>query len=86
MKQNLKQTARERFAAMTLFLLICLPFSLVQAQTVKVNGRVTDDLNEPMIGVSIVEKGTTNACITNIDGDYFLNVKNTGKLMEREAV
>lgn len=41
MKQNLKQTARERFAAMTLFLLICLPFSLVQAQTVKVNGRVT---------------------------------------------
>ena len=58
MKQNLKQTARERFAAMTLFLLICLPFSLVQAQTVKVNGRVTDDLNEPMIGVSIVEKGT----------------------------
>lgn len=56
MKQNLKQTARERFAAMTLFLLICLPFSLVQAQTVKVNGRVTDDLNEPMIGVSIVGK------------------------------
>ena len=39
-----------------------------------------------MIGVSILEKGTTNACITNIDGDYFLNVKNTGKLMEREAV
>ena len=39
-----------------------------------------------MIGGSILEKGTTNACITNIDGDYFLNVKNTGKLMEREAV
>lgn len=70
MKQNLKQTARERFAAMTLFLLICLPFSLVQAQTVKVNGRVTDDLNEPMIGVSIVEKGTANGCITDIDGNY----------------
>ena len=67
MKQNLKQTARERFAAMTLFLLICLPFSLVQAQTVKVNGRVTDDLNEPMIGVSIVEKGTANGCITDIE-------------------
>ena len=45
---------------MALFLLICLPFSLAQAQTVKVNGRVTDDLNEPMIGVSIFEKGTTN--------------------------
>ena len=54
MKQNLKQTARERFAAMTLFLLICLPFSLVQAQTVKVNVIVTDDLNEQMIVLSIV--------------------------------
>ena len=40
MKQNLKQTARKRLAAMALFLLICLPFSLAQAQTIKVNGRV----------------------------------------------
>lgn len=37
-------------------------------------GIVTDNLNEQMIGVSILEKGTTNACITNIDGDYFLTV------------
>ena len=66
MKQNLKQTARKRLAAMALFLLICLPFSLAQAQTIKVNGRVTDDLNEPMIGVSIFEKGTTNGVITQL--------------------
>ena len=59
---------------MALFLLICLPFSLAQAQTVKVTGKVTDNLNEPMIGVSIVEKGTTNGCITDIDGNYTLNV------------
>lgn len=75
MKQNLKQTARKRLAAMALFLLICLPFSLAQAQTVKVNGRVTDDLNEPMIGVSIFEKGTTNGVITDMDGNYSLSVK-----------
>ena len=75
MKQNLKQTARKRLAAMALFLLICLPFSLAQAQTIKVNGRVTDDLNEPMIGVSIFEKGTTNGVITDMDGNYSLSVK-----------
>ena len=74
MKQNLKQTARKRLAAMALFLLICLPFSLAQAQTIKVNGRVTDDLNEPMIGVSIFEKGTTNGVITDMDGNYSLSV------------
>lgn len=75
MKQNLKQTARKRLAAMALFLLICLPFSLAQAQTVKVNGRVIDNLNEPMVGVSIFEKGTTNGVITDMDGNYSLSVK-----------
>ena len=75
MKQNLKQTAWKRLAAMALFLLICLPFSLAQAQTVKVNGRVIDNLNEPMIGVSIFEKGTTNGVITDMDGNYSLSVK-----------
>ena len=68
------QTARKRFAAMALFLLICLPCCLAQAPTVKMAGKVTDNLNEPMIGVSIVEKGTTNGCITDIDGNYTLNV------------
>ena len=47
----MNQAARKRLAAMALFLLICLPFSLAQAQTVKVTGKVTDNLNEPMIGV-----------------------------------
>ena len=70
----MKQTARKRFAAMALILLIGLPFCLAQAQTMKVTGKVTDNLNEPMIGVSIVEKGTTNGCITDIDGNYTLNV------------
>lgn len=70
----MKQTARKRFAAVAFFLLICLPFCLAQAQTMKVSGKVTDNLNEPMIGVSIVEKGTSNGCITDIDGNYTLNV------------
>mgnify|MGYP002288643665 CR=1 FL=1 len=74
MKQ-LKKTSQRRFAIMALLLLNFLPFCLLQAQTVKVNGRVTDDLNEPMIGVSIVEKGTTNGVITDMDGNYSLSVK-----------
>ena len=53
----MNQAARKRLAAMSLFLLICLPFSLAQAQTVKVTGKVTDNLNEPMIGVSPRKRG-----------------------------
>lgn len=71
----MKQTARKRLASAMLFLLMCLPFALAQAQTVKVAGRVIDNLNEPMIGVSVFEKGTTNGCITDIDGNYTLNVQ-----------
>ena len=61
---------------MALFLLFCLPFCPAQAQTMKVTGKVTDNLNEPMIGVSIVEKGTTNGCTTDEDGNYTLDVAN----------
>jgi len=43
MKQNLKQTARKRLAAMALFLLICLPFSLAQAQTISISSDFTED-------------------------------------------
>lgn len=75
MKQITNQTVWKRLAAAMFLLLICLPFTLAQAQTVKVSGKVTDNLNEPMIGVSIVEKGTTNGCITDIDGNYTLDVK-----------
>ena len=34
---------------------------------------ITDELNEPMIGVSVLEKGTTNGVITDLDGNYTLS-------------
>jgi TonB-dependent starch-binding outer membrane protein SusC len=42
----------------------------VQQQTV--SGRVTDSNNEPLPGVSIVVKGTTQGTVTNADGEYTL--------------
>lgn len=38
-----------------------------------VKGTVTDERNEPVIGANIVEKGTTNGVITDIDGYFELN-------------
>lgn len=43
-------------------------------QTKKVTGRVVD-LQGPIIGASVVEKGTTNGTVTDLDGNYTLNVK-----------
>jgi hypothetical protein len=58
------------FLLMTLYL-----FPLIaMAQTRIVGGVVTDEGNEPLIGVSVVAKGTTNGTMTDTDGNYSLNV------------
>lgn len=43
-------------------------------QQQKVTGKVVDASNEPLIGVSVLEKGTTNGTITDFDGNYTLTV------------
>lgn len=46
-----------------------------QLQTQIVNGLVVDVNGEPVIGASVVEEGTTNGGITDINGKFTLNVK-----------
>jgi len=43
-------------------------------QQIKVSGRVVDANNIPMIGVNIVEKGTSNGVMTGPDGTYVITV------------
>lgn len=52
------------------------PSSLEETQDSKhkVNGKVTDNNNVPIPGVSIVVKGTTQGTVTNADGKYSLPV------------
>lgn len=42
----------------------------LNAQDVKVSGRVTDDNGEPVVGASVVIKGTKKGVGTNVDGRY----------------
>lgn len=70
----MRNNAVKRLAMSALFLLAGMPFLLAQNQ-IKVSGKVTDDLKESMIGVSVFEKGTTNGVITDLDGNYMLSVK-----------
>ncbi len=37
-------------------------------------GRITDQDGEPIVGASVVQKGTKNATITDLDGNFSLNV------------
>ncbi len=40
------------------------------AQQQELKGQVLDNRGEPLIGVSVVEKGSTNGCITDLDGNF----------------
>lgn len=46
-----------------------------------IKGIVVDETNEPMVGVSIMEKGTTNGTITDINGAYQIKVNADAKLV-----
>lgn len=54
----------------TLFLISTVP---LYGQT-SVSGRITDEANNPLPGVSILVKGTTNGTTTNNDGNFSLSV------------
>ena len=69
-----RHTGLKRLVLPVLFLLMCVPFALAQSPA-KVTGKVIDDLGEPMIGVSVQVKGTTSGAITDIDGNYSVNVE-----------
>lgn len=64
-----------------LLLFLCLLVQLPNAMTAKtladvvISGQVTDEKGEPLPGVSVVLKGTTNGTITDIDGNF--EVKST---------
>ena len=59
------------------FLLIT---SLAFAQ-ISVNGNVTDKTGEPLPGVNIIEKGTSNGVITDFNGNYEIAVESNAAIL-----
>jgi TonB-linked SusC/RagA family outer membrane protein len=51
------------------------------SQTVTITGTVTDNQGLSVIGANILEKGTTNGAITDLDGVYSIDVAKGGKLV-----
>lgn len=64
---------RKKIAQLILLLACCTPLSLI-AQNIQLKGLVINSNNEPIIGASVLEKGTTNGAITDFDGKFSLNV------------
>jgi len=65
---------------LTFVFLLTTAFSLY-AQNVQIKGVVVSAAdNEPLLGVNVVEKGTTNGTVTGLDGDFTLSVPNGSTL------
>lgn len=53
----------------------------VSSVTQTITGVIKDEKGEPIIGANVVEKGTTNGTVTNVDGKYSITVP-TGSLLQ----
>ena len=62
------------------FVMFLLSSTLAFAQN-RVTGTVKDKTGMPLPGVNVLEKGTTNGSITDVDGKYIINVEK-GKTLQ----
>ena len=51
--------------------------SYATVQTDVIRGQVVDANGDPIIGASVIEKGTSNGTITDLDGNFSLNVSSS---------
>ena len=74
-KNHLKRLTKGMF-----IILLSLFSTIAFAQQSTVKGTITDATGQGLPGVTIVEKGTSNGTITNLDGFYSINVPSTSIL------
>ena len=69
---------RKLWMTMALVLSLALPGF---AQKITVHGYVDDETGEPLIGATVMEKGTSNGTATDIDGNFTINVEPNATLV-----
>ena len=65
---------KSKTRCLTAFLAMALPCALSAWADINVRGTVTDSSGEPLIGVTVIEKGTTKGTATDIDGAFQITV------------
>lgn len=63
-----------------LMALFLIGIGVAMAQT-QVQGTIVDEQGEPVIGASVLVKGTTTGTVTNIDGEFALSAPANGMLV-----
>ena len=53
----------------------------IQQQVKTVSGKIVDQNGEPIIGANVVEKGTTNGTVTDMEGKFSIDIASGSTLM-----
>jgi len=69
--KSLLKCENKGIGLLLLFLALC---HMATAQSVEISGAVKDESGFTLPGVSVLEKGTTNGTVTDLDGNYKLKV------------
>ncbi|MDV7140377.1 TonB-dependent receptor [Maribacter sp. TH_r10] len=82
MKKKCNRRLRFTMLPVLMTMVFCmLSISTAFAQVKSVAGSVTDVNGEPIPGVNIVQKGTTNGVSTDFDGNYAITLKEGSKVL-----
>lgn len=65
---------KKKYKVFLLFTVLLMLTGVVVKAQVSVRGIVTDDKNQPLIGVSITEKGVANRSLSGVDGTYAIDL------------
>ena len=79
-KSNKKQEIMKAIISI-LTVLFFSAFTLAPDQTRSISGTVSDVSGNPMAGVTVVVKGTSNGTVTDLNGAYQLQVSSTAKYL-----
>ncbi len=71
----------ERFSKSFILMLALVLFPAFTYAQIKVSGTVVDENDEPLIGVSVVEEGNTTGTVTDIDGNFYITVKDRNSIL-----
>lgn len=63
------------------YIMIVPEQNIKKAKSRNISGNVVDAKGEPLIGVTVIEKGTTNGAVTDLDGNYKITTKTAAPVL-----
>lgn len=82
MKENRTKTAPWHHLLGMMILVFLMGGQTLFGQSIEVNGVVMDRSGETIVGATVMEKGTQNGSITNVDGRFQLTVGSADALLQ----